>query len=386
MVIAYYVGMNKKNNNLNKNVIIQQENQENNELMALKSELAMLRKEINRYNKEMELVHEFSMYLQSCLSLAEAHPVIRHYISKMFPQWVGGLYLFNDEKILAESAVTWGSQSIKSANIITHEDCWALRRIKSHISLDDYYRVKCNHVEDDVNSYICTPVIVQNDTLGALHIEYFGDMIFETDEAKQHYFDSCQKLVKIVADNLSSSFASLKLRKTLQNQSIRDPLTSLYNRRYMEECMKSSIAKSARSGDGIGVIMIDIDHFKKINDAYGHAAGDIVLSEFAKVATNFFREEDIICRYGGEEFMIIMETVTQEQVMKRATDFCHKLRDFTMQCDSVSLPKITASFGVIHSDRSDNFKQPSEMIKMADAALYKAKKLGRDQVVLYKNS
>ena len=351
---------------------------------SAEEELMLLKQQLNRYNHEMSVVNEFSSYLQACHSLTETYPVIRHYMDKLFPNWSGSLYLFNDEKILAESVLTWGDQANKNANIVTNNDCWALRRGKEHISLEGNYRLNCNHVGDDTGGYICMPINRRNDLLGMIHIEYSGDMVFETDEAKHHYFESCQTLLSTTVDNLSSSIAGLKLRETLKQQAIRDPLTSLYNQRYMKESLERSIAQQTRSGEGIGVIMIDIDHFKKINDTYGHAAGDLVLTEFARVASESFRESDIVCRYGGEEFVVIMAPATQEQVMKRATDFCHKLRTLNMQCDGVALPNITASFGVSHM--SEKFEKPAAMLKMADTALYEAKSAGRDQVVLHKQS
>jgi len=149
----------------------------------------------------------------------------------------------------------------------------------------------------------------------------------------------------------------------------------------MEECLQMEISKSARSGGGLGVIMSDIDLFKKFNDTYGHDAGDLVLVEFAKLLTKSFRDSDIVCRFGGEEFIIIMPEASQELVLERANKMCNKVREFEIFYDNKLLPSVTASFGV--SYLSDEFEHASQIVKLADTALYKAKREGRDKVMLY---
>ncbi|OUR63901.1 hypothetical protein A9Q79_09110 [Methylophaga sp. 42_25_T18] len=338
--------------------------------------------ELMQYNHEMSLINQLNSYLQVCRTLPETYPVISHYADQIFPNWCGSLYLFDESKTLVEAMTSWGNKPLKSSEVIAPDDCWALRQGKEHIALDMENRLSCNHVHDEIGSYTCVPIIAQGEMLGMLHMEYCcGSITFETTEEKQRYFDSRQRLMKIAADNLALSLVSLNLREALKHQSIRDPLTSLFNRRYMEECLQMEISKSARSGGGLGVIMSDIDHFKKFNDTYGHDAGDLVLVEFAKLLTKSFRESDIICRFGGEEFIIIMPAASQELVLERANKMCNKVREFEIFYDNKLLPSVTSSFGV--SYLSDDFEHASQIVKLADTALYKAKNAGRDQVMLY---
>jgi diguanylate cyclase (GGDEF)-like protein/PAS domain S-box-containing protein len=338
--------------------------------------------ELVQYNHEMSLINELNSYLQVCKGLPETYPVIAQYLEQTFPDWVGGLYLFNDKKTLVESITSWGDEKVKSDEVMEPDDCWALRQGKAHNGIESNNRLLCNHAHEQIESYTCTPIIAQGEMLGMLHMEYSGTTEFESEVLKQHYFESRQRLMKTTSDNLALSLVSLKLREALKHQSIRDPLTALFNRRYMEESLEREISRCERAGQGLGVILVDIDHFKRFNDTFGHDAGDVVLVEFAKFMTQYFRESDIVCRFGGEEFIVIMPSAEQSIVVERATQLCHKLHDVEIFYESKKLPSITASFGVAYLS-SDNYQQASVIVKLADSALYEAKRAGRDQVVVY---
>jgi len=335
-----------------------------------------------QYNHEMSLINQLNTYLQVCRSLNETYPVIVHYAEQIFPDWLGGLYLYNDKRSCVESVASWGVKPISSIDMITPDECWALRQGKAHNGIDIVNRLRCHHTQDQVDSYACTPVIAQGEMLGMLYMEYCGDTHFKSAETRQRYFDSRQRLMKTTADNLAMSLVSLNLREVLKHQSIRDPLTSLFNRRYMEASLEREIIRCERSGEGIGVILVDIDYFKQFNDNYGHDAGDLVLIEFAKFMTTYFRQSDIVCRFGGEEFIVIIPSAPQHLVVERATQLCHRLHDLSVYYDSKRLPGITASFGVSYLPANDQ-SQAANIVKLADAALYAAKRAGRDQVALY---
>ncbi len=346
-------------------------------------ELKKSHTELTQYNQEMSLINQLNSYLQVCRTLPETYPVIQHYAEQIFPNWLGSLYLFNENKTLVESMTSWGARPTKSSDIITADDCWALRQGKEHIGFDEEKRLRCEHVDADIDSYTCVPIIAQGEMLGMLHMEYSGKLSFETDEEKHRFFHSRQRLMKTTTDNLALSLVSLKLREALKLQSIRDPLTSLFNRRYMEESLEMEISRCSRTTQGLGVIMSDIDHFKKFNDTYGHDAGDVVLVEFSKLMLECFRDTDIICRYGGEEFIVIMPAVDQELVMQRAQMMCDRLPKLEIIYNGKALPPITSSFGVAYLN--DKFNHANQLVKFADSALYRAKDLGRNQVVLYDN-
>lgn len=341
-------------------------------------ELKKSHQELTQYNHEMNLINQLSTYLQVCRSVDETYLIISYYAEQIFPGDAGSMYLFNDKKTLVESMAAWGVTDL--APVITPDDCWALRQGKEHTTLDNDGRLRCKHISKDVNDYICEPIITQGEMLGMLHIELKGAK-HKVGEGKTYYDSkSIKSLVKITADNLALSLGNIKLKEALQSQSIRDPLTTLFNRRFMEESLEQEIHRCARAQHGLGIIMSDIDHFKKFNDDYGHDAGDLVLIEYANILKSHFRSSDVICRYGGEEFIIITPDIDKELLLKRAEMLCQKVGTLELLYQNKKLPPITASFGVAYLNNI--FIEKSEIIKAADIAMYQAKNNGRNQVVV----
>ena len=342
-------------------------------------ELKKSHDELTLYNEEMNLINKLNSYLQVCRSIDETYPIVSYYSEQIFPDCTGALYLFNDKKTIVESMAAWGSKKIQSAAILDPDDCWSLRQGREHSALDNDERLRCRHVEDGTMNYICEPIIAQGEMLGMLHIELHEDHHKEGDD-KIHYLESRKRLIKIAADNLALSLVSLKLREALRAQSVRDSMTSLYNRRYMEESLEREIHRCVRGKVGLGMIMADVDHFKSFNDKYGHDAGDMVLVEVAKLLMNSFRSSDVVCRFGGEEFIIIMPELDKQKVIQRAEELCSHFAELELMYQGKPLPQITASFGVVFVDGVVVDK--SEILKAADVALYEAKEAGRNRVVV----
>ena len=174
------------------------------------------------------------------------------------------------------------------------------------------------------------------------------------------------------------TMALFEANERLQQESIRDPLTGLYNRRYLEDSLERETRRAVRAEHGLGVIMFDLDHFKKFNDTYGHDAGDAVLRETAALLTTSVRAEDIVCRYGGEEFVIILPMADFKIVHARAERICQKMDELHVLHHGQSLGKITISGGV--AALPEHGTLPKELLQAADAALYRAKREGRDRV------
>jgi diguanylate cyclase (GGDEF)-like protein len=169
-------------------------------------------------------------------------------------------------------------------------------------------------------------------------------------------------------------------RERLYLQSIRDGLTGLFNRRYLDETLPREINRAERGKQPLGVLMFDIDHFKKYNDTYGHDAGDLVLKSLAYAVLSNIRESDIACRYGGEEFVIILPDSPLEAIKRRAESLLKKIAEMDLQHDGKELGKITISIGVAaypqHGGTHD------ALIKSADEAAYQAKENGRNRMVV----
>lgn len=183
-----------------------------------------------------------------------------------------------------------------------------------------------------------------------------------------------------MVEQLTLALANLQLREQLREQSIRDPLTGLFNRRYMEETLKRELQRANRYQYPIGVVMLDIDHFKQFNDTWGHDGGDAVLRAIGLFLQEHIRGSDVACRYGGEEFILILPDAPLEDTYHRAHELRAGIKDLQIQHNGQQLPTVTTSVGVasfpVHGVTIE------EVIKVADTALYQAKTGGRDQVVL----
>jgi diguanylate cyclase (GGDEF)-like protein len=183
-----------------------------------------------------------------------------------------------------------------------------------------------------------------------------------------------------VAEHIALALANLKLREKLQNQSIRDSLTGLFNRRYMEESLEREMRRCDRKRQPLSIIMIDVDHFKRFNDTFGHNAGDAVLRELGHFLQRYVRGSDIACRYGGEEFILILPEASLSVTQQRAEQIKEGARQLNVECSGQQLGKITLSLGV--ACFPTHGLDGEAVIKAADTALYRAKQEGRDRVVL----
>ena len=183
-----------------------------------------------------------------------------------------------------------------------------------------------------------------------------------------------------MASQIALSLASLQLRETLREQSIRDPLTRLFNRRFLEESLERELQIASRKKQVIAVLFLDLDHFKRFNDTFGHDAGDMVLQSLADLFRTFFRSTDICCRYGGEEFAIILPESSAQDAAIRANALRSEVRACGLQYKKQSLGTLSLSAGVAafpeHGSASD------ELLKIADQCLYESKARGRDVVTL----
>jgi diguanylate cyclase (GGDEF)-like protein len=187
-------------------------------------------------------------------------------------------------------------------------------------------------------------------------------------------------MANMFVEQVGLSVANLRLREALREQSIRDPLTGLFNRRYLEETLEREIRRAVRSECVLGILMLDLDHFKKFNDTFGHEAGDTVLRETAAFLTRCVRAEDIVCRFGGEEFVIILPIADIHATQARAERIRSKLRELTILHQGKTVGQVSVSVGV--AELPQHGTTPKTLLEAADAAMYAAKRAGRDRVVV----
>ena len=327
--------------------------------------------EANQRNRNMTLLQEISDVFQSCQTSGETYSAIAHFVPKFFPDYGGALYILNNSKNLYEMTATWGEAAALEL-VFGQDECWSLRRTRAYLVADSGTTMNCRHVSTEVaGSYLCVPLMAQGEVMGILHLR-------KATPEQPDQMKAIGQFAITIAEAMAMALANLKLRETLRNQAIRDSLTGLFNRRYLEETMERELSRGKRSGTSLGAIMLDLDHFKEYNDTFGHNAGDELLCALGQLIQGQIREEDIACRYGGEEFLLIMPGAPMEIVLERANEVNLSVKRLHMQ--SKSLKHITISAGVaIFPEHGSTSK---DIIKAADAALYRAKEEGRDRVCL----
>ena len=340
-------------------------------------QLKAMVQEVEKRNRNMALLNDMSEMLQTCQTSEEAFAAISHFVPKFFPNDAGALYLLRNSKNLLSSVTTWGHPP-PSEELFPPDDCWAVRGGRVHRVDDPASALLCKHIPATgtlATGYLCVPLVAQGASLGILHIRFLS---CATQGREAEELEAKQRLAVAIAENLALALANLKLRETLQNQAIRDPLTGLYNRRYLEETMDRELHRSRRLKAPLGVVMMDLDHFKDFNDSFGHGAGDALLSALAHVITAGIRTEDIACRYGGEEFLLVMPGASLETTRERAENVRQAVKALQVKYQDRFLKSTTISLGV--AIFPDHGVTAEEVIAAADAALYRAKQAGRDRV------
>lgn len=329
--------------------------------------------ELDQRNREMMLLTELSNLLQACQTSDDAYMIIGQTVSKIFPNTEGALYIINHDKSQAEAAVVWGALSPEE-HVFAQNNCLALHRRRPHFVGEAHPSVLCKHVLDQPVASICVPMSSQEGIFGIFHLRHSDSQPHKTIKL----FD--EGLVETVADTVALAITNLMLRETLRNQSIRDPLTGLFNRRFMDESLERELHRAERSQRTLGVIMLDLDHFKKFNDSYGHEAGDDVLRALGDFLKRHIRKGDIPCRYGGEEFLLLLPEASLKSTLQRAEKLCSEVTQLTVEHREKSLGGLTLSIGVsvfpTHGISSD------DLVRAADMALYRAKQAGRNRVVV----
>jgi diguanylate cyclase (GGDEF)-like protein/PAS domain S-box-containing protein len=326
---------------------------------------------LQQHNREIALLNEMSRLLQASQSAEDAHQTIVDLSNQIFPHTTGALYLLNTDRTLVRAVASWGElRSV--AQMFEPSDCLALDGGYTRSLSTDHNKPRCRHLSEPppVVSY-CLPLLAQGETLGILHVQ--SQQEENLDEAKR-------QLAYSVVEQSTMALSNIKLREVLREQSIRDPMTGLYNRRYMEEALKQQLSRVNRLMHLLAIIMIDIDYFKRFNDTYGHAVGDRLLCELSNFLQHKIRGEDIACRYGGEEFILIMPDISLEVAQQRAENLRLEAKELHVQNAGQSYGPVTLSLGVaiypLHGPTIE------DVLRAADLALYRAKEAGRDRVVL----
>jgi diguanylate cyclase (GGDEF)-like protein/PAS domain S-box-containing protein len=328
-------------------------------------------RELKKRSERATMLAKLGELLQSCISRDEVFAAALGFAPKIFPAARGAMALLNASRSLTEVIGSWTDCQLPAMEF-EPTACWALRTGHPHLVVAGDSTAPCAHAAGVKNTYLCIPILAQGETLGIVHLQ-------ATDEALQ--LNASELSFKTTfAAQVGLSIANIRLREALRTQSVRDALTGLYNRRYLEEVLDREVRRAARAAQSLGLLMIDLDHFKSFNDTYGHEAGDAVLRETGLSLTKGIRAEDFVCRFGGEEFVVILPTADLEASCARAERLRLKMKELTILHQGRSMGMLTISVGV--AVFPEHAMSPKELMAAADAAMYEAKRGGRDQVVV----
>lgn len=211
-----------------------------------------------------------------------------------------------------------------------------------------------------------------------------GGRLIQVEFVSNVYLAGDEKVIQCnirdITERKEAQDALLKRESLLREQSVRDHLTGLFNRRYMEETLERELLRAMRKHLSVGIIMLDVDGFKRINDTGGHAAGDAILHELGNLLLGYVRGEDIPCRYGGDEFIIVLPDASRAVAGERAQRLCEYTRQFHLQFEAHAREEITLSVGV--AVFPEHGSTSTAILQVVDDALYRAKRQGRNRVVV----
>ncbi|MFZ1916620.1 MAG: diguanylate cyclase [Terriglobales bacterium] len=328
--------------------------------------------EITKRSERTVLLSKMGKLLQSAINMDEAVSIILGFAPRIFPDFRGALILVDAARSLLEVKGLWAACKMPAAPTFDMCSCWALRTGQRHFVEVGDQTAPCAHASAATDPYLCVPIMTQEGAAGILHLQ----AILDTRDP----FESELLITNSFAEQVGVSIANLRLQEALRQQSTSDALTGLYNRRYLEESLERELRRAARAKQPLSLVMFDLDHFKTFNDTFGHEAGDAVLREMGGSLARTARAEDISCRFGGEEFLLILPGTSLDGARTRAERVRSQARKLAVMHQGRPVGTVTVSLGVasfpVHGLSS------KELIASADVALYRAKREGRDRVVV----
>lgn len=330
--------------------------------------------ELEEMNRDISLLADMNKKLLNCRNETEVCTSISRFFELLLPDESGSIYMLNDLKFKAESIVLWGESPPEEHDFYV-DDCNAIRMGEIRFVSPESRLQICRHIEGLPSGYyLCIPLISEKEVIGVMHIRGSHSKL---SGLSKYTSPTRQEFITAFSESIAICLANLKLKEDLRSQAIRDPLTGIYNRRYMMEAFKSEISRAKRRKWQIGVMMLDIDYFKNFNDSYGHEAGDTILAEIGKYLQLSVRAEDIPCRYGGEEFLLILPDCPSGFIEQKAEQIRKEVKELKIKHGKQSLGTITVSIGI--SFFPEHGSSVDALLNSADAAMYKAKSLGRDR-------
>lgn len=321
---------------------------------------------LERRNRQIALFSEMQEALLNCEEETEAHHVLAESAAHLFPHISGNLF-----EVTADKETTrltgWGNLCVAAPDFSSLERFYSESHGGEKITRPFFSECKIGDSGTALQT-LCIPLFTQGVLWG----------LFQLVLLSGQQVNEIEQLAVSVAQQYLLTVENLRLRERLRRQAIRDPLTGLYNRRYLEGALDREISRAQRKDLAVGVIMLDIDHFKRFNDQYGHNMGDIVLRQIGLFLQDHVRGGDIACRYGGEEFLVILPEIGLEAALGRAEALRAGVEKLNDKEFLVYPGKLTISLGVAMFPQHGESGQA--VMEAADQAMYQAKHAGRNRV------
>lgn len=317
------------------------------------------------------LLSRMTQRMQGCETVQGLVHVIESFMPEIAPDLAGRLYVLDENRnALVESGAWLGF--VSSRREFPPTACWALQRGDLHRPHGETTDIPCGHIENPSKGLdtICLPLVSQRTTLGLLYLE-------PAQKTAQPGANIAELYLKMLAENISLALGNLRLRAALQEMAMADALTGLANRRHLDSVLEAQISEADAAGKPVSCLMVDVDHFKRFNDTFGHEAGDAVLRAMGEVLKRSIRESGMAFRYGGEEFLLLMPELDAELALRRAEEIQARIRSLRLSHGGRDLGSLTASFGLATAPEHCSF---TKLVETADAALYRAKESGRDRI------
>jgi diguanylate cyclase (GGDEF)-like protein len=326
---------------------------------------------LKRKGLEAILLKEARDELQLCVTSKDAQECAVRHFSGLVPGSGGAILIINNSRSMLETSATWNDPS-SLADAFYMDTCCGLRAGRPRWRWPAQSEIHCSHfVGTPPEYYVCIPLAAQGDTLGFVYLTCPNKEIANLAESRM-------LMVQEMVELASMALAGLNLRAKLESQSIRDGLTSLFNRHFLEIALEREVQRATRRQTTLAVLMLDVDHFKAFNDTFGHDAGDVVLRAVAECFQQTVRSEDVVCRYGGEEFAIILPEISEELALEKAEAIRRRVSNLRMRFKGGALRPVSISIGI--AMYPNPARDATDLLRMADHALYDAKHGGRDRV------
>ncbi|HBR2735664.1 TPA: diguanylate cyclase [Klebsiella pneumoniae] len=316
-----------------------------------------------------ELLARMTQRLQGCETIEDVIKVAERFAPNIAPTIPGKLYVLDTDPWQMRCVAQWLSPAGETTPF-SPDDCWAIRRGLSHPPVQGEPDITCYHLpETHAGQSLCVPLIAQGEAIGLLTFQN----VTASDAPSRAYLE-------LMAEALGLALANQRLRSALLEKALFDSLTGLRNRHHLDEALHSQMALAVHTHTPLSCLMIDIDHFKTINDRYGHEAGDLVIKSVATIVQRAVRDIGMAFRYGGEEFLVLLPGIDEAGAHQCASEIYTQVRNMTLRDGLTEIGQVDVSIGIASYPQHT---QSDSLLRAADAALYRAKELGRSRIVSF---